>query len=345
MPSVTASGNPWLDDALEQIATQSVYVDSEVAGHTALQDQLASVVPSDGSIAVVVLPEAAGRNLPYQTYMLERLTSAGDHDTVILAVGSDLQADSSAIDGEVALRIANENEASAGSLPDALVETVQEISAETPTSPGGGSGTGGADLLVPGLIGGVVLLAAAVTAVGLIVRRRRTRATPAASTDPIPAGICLRIDRLRELRPAYASVSGNAIAGETAAGIDTLASHVEQLFLRLDARAGEDQSVLAEAEYSDKLARLVAALEPDYLLDLLTRPDLWDAPDERIAEVREALTAVTTQIVDNIKQVNGRKGLLFQVSLDSLIGRSELRDWERQFGESTAQDGNTGDRA
>lgn len=95
--------------------------------------------------------------------------------------------------------------------------------------------------------------------------------------------------------------------------------------------------MLAEAEYSDKLARLVAALEPDYLLDLLTRPDLWDAPDERVGEVRDALAAVTTQIVDNIKQVNARKGLLFQVSLDSLIGRSELRDWERQFKEGAGE--------
>ncbi|WP_449407188.1 hypothetical protein [Microbacterium maritypicum] len=341
MPFVSASSNPWLDDALEQIATQSVYVDSDVSGHAALQEEIASVVPGDGSIAVVVLPEAAGKDLPYQTYLLERLTAAGDHDTVILAVGSDLQADSTAIDGDVALRIANENES--GDLQASLVETVQEISAETPASPGGGDADG-AGLLVPGLIGGVVLLAAAGAAIGLIARRRSGRAATAPSTDPIPAGIRQRIDRLRELRPAYASVPGNAVAAETAAGIDALASHVEQLFLRLDAKAGEDQSVLAEAEYSDKLARLVAALEPDYLLDLLTRPDLWDAPDERVAEVREALAAVTTQIVDNIKQVNGRRGLLFQVSLDSLIGRSELRDWERQFGETSGHDGSTGGR-
>lgn len=53
--------------------------------------------------------------------------------------------------------------------------------------------------------------------------------------------------------------------------------------------------------------------------------------------MREALSSVTTQIVDNIKQVNARKGLLFQVSLDSLIGRSELRDWERQFKQSSGE--------
>lgn len=331
MPFLSASDNPWINDAVEGISGENIYVDPDVSGGQAITEALSGVVPGDGSIAVVVLPADADNNTPYSSYILERLSAAGDHETVIVAVGKNLRATSSAIDGDVALRIANENESSAGSTQDALVETVQEISAETPTSPGGGdAGAGGA--AIPLVIGGVVLVAAAVTAFGLIARRRRK---PAASTDPVPAGIRLRVNRLRELRADYAAVPGSPVAAETAAAIDALASHVEQLFIRLDAKAGEDQSVLAEAEYSDKLARLVAALDRDYLLDLLTRPDLWDAPDERIGEVRDALTAVTTQIVDNIKQVNARRGLLFQVSLDSLIGRSELRDWERQFKQSS----------
>lgn len=333
MPFLSASDNPWINDAVEGISGENIYVDPDVSGGQAITEALSGVVPGDGSIAVVVLPADADNNTPYSSYILERLSAAGDHETVIVAVGKNLQATSSAIDGDVALRIANENESSAGSTQDALVETVQEISAETPTSPGGGdAGAGGA--AIPLVIGGVVLVAAAVTAFGLIARRRRR---PAASTDPVPAGIRLRVNRLRELRADYAAVPGSPVAAETAAAIDALASHVEQLFIRLDAKAGEDQSVLAEAEYSDKLARLVAALDRDYLLDLLTRPDLWDAPDERIGEVRDALTAVTTQIVDNIKQVNARRGLLFQVSLDSLIGRSELRDWERQFKQSSGE--------
>jgi len=334
MPYLAASDNPWIDDAVEGISGQNIYVDPDVSGGQALTDALSGVVPGDGSIAVVVLPADAARDTPYNTYILDQLTAGASQKTVIVAIGDDLQAASSAIPSDDALRIANENEVSGSNLQDQLVETVQEISAEAPTSPGGGdAGAGGA--AVPLVIGGVVLVAAAVTAFGLIARRRR-RTTPA-STDPVPAGIRLRVNRLRELRADYAAVPGSPVAAETAAGIDALASHVEQLFIRLDAKAGEDQSVLAEAEYSDKLARLVAALDRDYLLDLLTRPDLWDAPDERIGEVREALAAVSTQIVDNIKQVNARKGLLFQVSLDSLIGRSELRDWERQFKQSSGE--------
>jgi hypothetical protein len=331
----SVSNNPWLEDALDGIQTTNVYVDDTVSGHAALEQALQGTIPDD--VLVVVLPAEAGKVLPYDGYALDRLTDTASQHTVIVAIGSDLMADSSVVDD--ALAIANAHDATAASdLQQGLVETVQDISAEIPAGGGGGGGdTGGADLLLPVIVGGVVLIAAAGTAIGLLTRRKRKKSETGASTDPVPPGIRLRVTRLRELAPFYAGVPGDAIAAETAASIDALASHVEQLFIRLDAKAGEDQSTIAEAEYSDKLARLVAALDRDYLLDLLTRPDLWDDPDERIGEVREALGAVTTQIVDNIKQVNARKGLLFQVSLDSLIGRSELRDWERQFKKSSGE--------
>ena len=331
MHHLSSTGNPWIDDAIEGIQSTNVYVDHDVSGWQSLQEELSGNVPSD--MVVVVLPGQAGRDTPYSTYVIEKLTDAASQPTVIVAVGDDLMAESSIVDDAVA--IANQNEGA--DLTASLLETVQEISAEVPAGGSPGTGSGGADFLMPVIIGGVVLVAAVGTTVGLIARRRRKPAASRENADPVPPGIRLRVNRLRELSPSYAAVPGNAIAAETATNIDTLASHVEQLFIRLDAKAGEDQSVIAEAEYSDKLARLVAALDRDYLLDLLTRPDLWDAPDERVDEVREALSAVTTQIVDNIKQVNARKGLLFQVSLDSLIGRSELRDWERQFKKSSGE--------
>ena len=332
---IAAASDPsGVDDAIAALQSGNIYVAPKVPDASGVTDALTGVVPDDGSIAVVVLPEGADISSVYALEILDRLTERSPQQTIVLAVGDDVQADSAVIGSEEALRIANESESAAGGdTQAALVETVQQIVEESPSSPGGSVG-GGADFLLPVVIGGVVIVAGIGTAIGLFARRRRK---PAASADPVPAGIRLRVNRLRELRADYAALPGNPVAAETAAGIDALASHVEQLFVRLDAKAGEDQGVLAEAEYSDKLARLVAALDRDYLLDLLTRPDLWDAPDERVGEVREALAAVSTQIVDNIKQVNARKGLLFQVSLDSLIGRSELRDWERQFKKSAGE--------
>lgn len=331
MLHISVTGDSWTPPAIEALATSNVYVDPAVKGASDLQAALEQTLPSDGSIAVVVLPADAKGADPYPGYLLEKITKSADQQTVIVAIGDDLMGDSVALGRDAVLTIANQNEGSG--LENGLVETVTEVSDELSASGGsggsGGSTGGGADLLLPVVIGAVVLVAAAGTAFGLLRRRKARKATP--STDPVPPGIRLRVNRLRELQPLYAGLPGNRVALETATGIDALASHIEQLFIRLDAKAGEDQSAMAEVEYSDKLARVVAALDRDYLLDLLTRPDLWDDPDERIGEVRDALAAVTTQIVDNIKQVNARKGLLFQVSLDSLIGRSELRDWERRF--------------
>ncbi|MGV2900474.1 hypothetical protein ACNPM4_02270 [Microbacterium sp. AGC62] len=330
----TASDPSGVTDAIAALQSGDVYVAPGVQGQSAMTDALSAAVPGDRTIAVVVLPEDADLGTVYPLELLDRLSERVPQTTVVLAVGDDLQAGSTVIDSNDVLRIANENEAAAGgNTQTALVETVQQIVQENPSSPGLEAG-GGTDWLLPVVIGGAVLLAAGGTAIGLLARRRRT---PKTAADPVPPGIRLRVDRLRELRVDYANLPGNPVAAETAAGIEALASHVEQLFVRLDAKAETDQVALAEAEYSDKLARLVAALERDYLLDLLTRPDLWDAPEERVAEVREALAAVTTQIIDNIKQVNARKGLLFQVSLDSLIGRSELRDWERQFKKNSGE--------
>ncbi|WP_417503216.1 hypothetical protein [Microbacterium sp.] len=334
MISSTASDPSGVTDAIAALQSGDVYVAPGVQGQSAMTDALSAAVPGDRTIAVVVLPEDADLGTVYPLELLDRLSERVPQTTVVLAVGDDLQAGSTVIDSTEALRIANVNEAAAGGdTQTALVETVQQIVQENPSSPGLEAG-GGTDWLLPVVIGGAVLLAAGGTAIGLLARRRRT---PKTAADPVPPGIRLRVDRLRELRVDYANLPGNPVAAETAAGIEALASHVEQLFVRLDAKAETDQVALAEAEYSDKLARLVAALERDYLLDLITRPDLWDAPEERVAEVREALAAVTTQIIDNIKQVNARKGLLFQVSLDSLIGRSELRDWERQFKKNSGE--------
>jgi hypothetical protein len=74
----------------------------------------------------------------------------------------------------------------------------------------------------------------------------------------------------------------------------------------------------------------------DYLLDILRHPNLWDDPDDRVREVQGALDSVSTELVENIKQVNARRGLHFQVSLDGLIGRrKELQDWDRAFDQAS----------
>jgi hypothetical protein len=333
LPAAGSDGS-WLDDAANGLKQSPVYVDEDVAGVSQLQETLAQQVPKDHSIAVVVLPkEALLESGGTSTYLLDTLFQGSDYGTLVVAIGGDLQADSHTIGRDKAMQIANESESAAdGNVQSALVETVQHIEAAEPAT--GGTNGGAADpviawLLPVGIV--VAVVAAGVATTFAVLRRRRRGRTGGAA--PIPASIAERLNRLRALQQGYARLgaAGNVTAAQTAAGIDALAGTVAQLFPRLDAKAAADQRSLAEVEYTDKLGRLVAALDRDYLLDLLQNPRLWEAPEERIREVQDALAAVSQQALDNVKQVNARKALHFQVSLDSLVGRDELRDWEREF--------------
>lgn len=334
----TAQGGGWLDDAAAGLDQSAVYVAPDVSGSAALQETLEQAVPDDGSIAVVVLPKDAALESAYSTYLLDQLFKGSDYDTLIISIGGDLQADSTRIDGDEAMSIANQAERDAGvNVQSALVETVQQISEQAPAQGDPGAGgpqdPGAGAVLVPVIVSAVVLAAAGAAFAALMSRRKRGRT----DNGGLPVVLRERIARLRALAEKYAArgATGDPVAVATATEITGLTANIEQLFQRLDAKAAADQRSIAEVEYADKLGRLTAALEEDYLLDLLVNPQLWEDPQERVHEVREALSAVSSQLLDNIRQVNARKGLHFQVSLDSLVGREELRDWEREFKRSS----------
>ena len=337
-----AADDGYVGDASDALQTTPVYVSPEVGGAPALQDMLLAQV-GDDSIGVAVFSdnvalEASGPEI------VGRLAESTGYDTIIVAVGDDLSAGSHVLDAGEAMRIANQAESGADSLDAALVETVQGVQAAAEPAPvvgGGGDGGGGIGLSL--VIGAAVLVAGAGAAIG-VLRARRRRAQ-AAGAGRIPDPIRRHVATLRSLAAEYAQVGaqGNAGAAQTADDVTRIAVNVEELFVRLD-RAGGGQQGRAAVEYDATLRKLIAALDRDYLLDVLTHPQLWDDPEERFREVSVALVAVADELVQNIRQVNARRALHFQVSLDGLIGRrKELQEWERAFerasGERASGDG------
>ncbi|WP_394553774.1 hypothetical protein ACDF64_05005 [Agromyces sp. MMS24-JH15] len=335
-----AAGGGYVDEAADALQTANVYVSPEVDGASGLQASLEAQV-ADASIGVAVFSdnaqlEASGPEIVAQ------LADKAPYETIIVAVGDDLSAGSYVLDTGEAMRIANEAEHSADGLGPALAETVQGVQDAQAGTPDGG---GAADDAGPG-VGvaiGVAVIAAVVVAgaaaVVVVVRSRRRRADAGQGRLPEPIG--RHVAALRSLSVAYAQVgaAGNAEAAETATEITAIAVNVEELFGRL-ARAGSGQRGTAAIEYDATLRKLTAALDRDYLLDLLTHPQLWDDPDERVREVRGAIEAVSAELVQNIKQLNARRGLQFQVSLDGLIGRrKELQEWEREFERAAGEGG------
>ncbi|WP_345800718.1 hypothetical protein AAIB33_14750 [Microbacterium sp. AZCO] len=335
-------GGPFIDDAADGLSTSNVYVSGEVDGAAQLAGELSQEI-GDASIAVAVLPDIASTEADANA-MVRALADRtnGQYETIVVAVGNDVAAGSSALGKGEALRIANEAEqAHPASVDDALSQTVQQIVAATPAEASGGGVDGG---LVVGLALAVAALLGAGIAVIAVVRRRRgDRDEP----RTLPEGVDTQVAALRGLVGEYAAVgaSGNETAARTSQEIAVLADNVSELFARLDKRSADDQVYVASVEYDDKLRKLTAALNRDYLLDILTHPHLWDDPDDRVREVEGALTGVSEELVENIKQVNARRGLHFQVSLDGLIGRrKELQDWDRAFDQASDDGTDDADR-
>ncbi|WP_137846403.1 hypothetical protein [Microbacterium sp. 2FI] len=326
----------YVDEATAALAGGNVFVSREVSGSSALADTLAEQI-GDASIGVAVFSDNAALEASGPDIVAEIATQTG-FDTIIVAVGDDLSAGSNVLERGEAMRIANESE-DAGSVEAALVETVQGVIAASDSVPGPAPDAG----VDGGAIVGVALAVAAVLAAGGVVFGVvRSRRRKAATNGSAPEGVRQQVQKLRSLAIEYGAVgaAGNETAMQVAWDVDKIAANTTELFDRLGRKGGDEAQLgIAEVEYGDTLRKVTAALDRDYLLDILKHPDLWDDPAERVLEVRTAVTAFSTELVENIKQVNARRGLHFQVSLDGLIGRrKELQEWDREFGRAAGDD-------
>lgn len=334
MQGATDAGG-YIDEAEAALAQSNVFVSSEVADADALRDQLIQQV-GDASVAVAVFSDNAAFEASGPEIVTELATASPPlgYDTIIVAVGADLSAGSGVLQSGQAMRIANEAESSADDVEAALTQTVQEVIAATPADASGGIDAGP----FVGIAITVAALAAAGGAAFAVIRARRRRG---AGRRPMPDRVRPLVSRLRGLSGEYAAAgaSGDPVATAVAQDIVTIANNTTELFERLDRKGDESQRDTAAIEYGETLRKLTAALDRDYLLDILRHPDLWDDPAERVQEVRAAVSAFSVELIENIKQVNARRGLHFQVSLDGLIGRrKELQEWDRAFDQAAAPD-------
>lgn len=333
---ISAQGQGYVDDAVDGIAEDGIYVSPEVPSAPALHDQIAAEV-GDASIGVAVFSDNAAFEASGPEIVAELAAAHPDCQTIIVAVGDDLSAGSRVLEEGEAMRIANQAEAHGG-VDVALTETIQEVIAATPAA---ASPAPDAGPFVGIALGVAALVALAGVGIG-VARSRRRR--PTGARHPLPEPVRTHVQTLQSLTGEYARAgsAGVAGAGEVAAEVGAIAQNTTELFERLDRKGEESQRATAAVEYGETLRKLTGALDRDYLLDILTHPDLWDDPAERVREVRTAVASFSAELVENIKQVNARRGLHFQVSLDGLIGRrKELQEWDRAFEQADGETGPT----
>jgi len=326
---IATEAQGYVDDAVDGIAEDGVYVSSEVPGAAQLHDQLVAQI-GDESIGVAVFSDNAAFEASGPDIVSQLAAAHPDCQTIIVAVGDDLSAGSRVLDQGEAMRIANQAETAAGDVDAALTETIQGVIAASPAPSAEASDAGP----FIGVALGVVALVAAGGVVFGIARARRRRGRAAPGKHPLPEPVRTHVHTLQGLTADYARAGAAGVpqAAGVAEQIDVIARNTAELFERLDRKGEEGQRATAAVEYGETLRKLTGALDRDYLLDILTHPDLWDDPADRVQEVRAAVSSFGAELVENIKQVNARRGLHFQVSLDGLMGRrKELQEWDRAF--------------
>ena len=104
------------------------------AGRGGADDQLEAQI-GDASIGVAVFSDNAALEASGPEIVAELAAAHPEYDTIIVAVGDDLSAGSRVLEPGEAMRIANEAEASAGRVDDALTQTIQGVIARRPDSP------------------------------------------------------------------------------------------------------------------------------------------------------------------------------------------------------------------
>jgi hypothetical protein len=134
---------------------------------------------------------------------------------------------------------------------------------------------------------------------------------------------------LSELAPTYRGYRlGTLLVTDRINGV---VAEMNELIRRLREKGTPQQLRMATAQYADTLEKVVLCVSPGYLKDVIDNPRLWQHPDERLAEVRAALDAVSEQIVDNIRQVNARADLDFQVALSRLTAITDDSEFARLY--------------
>ena len=158
----------YLDEAIQALQTQHVYVSPLAPAIDAGTKQALDKQTDGTGIGIVVLPASAKSEAGDIPSFLTDIAQGSGKSTVVVAFGNDLEASSRTIDPATVSKLANQAEHSHANTGEALVAFVGDVqhASAAPAAQGGGGG----DFLLPGALIGVVL-----AGVGVIVWRRVRR--------------------------------------------------------------------------------------------------------------------------------------------------------------------------
>ena len=142
-----------------------------------------------------------------------------------------------------------------------------------------------------------------------------------AVASKLPSDLRTEFEKLDKLYLTYKQVE-NPLTQEMESIITNAQTLFERVNLKLDSQAGR----LAAVNYTDTLRKLNKALGPEYYLDIIKNPNLWDRSEQRISAVENAVMATNAQLIKQIRQVNASQDIEYELSIDSLIDAAEIAE-------------------
>lgn len=332
-----AAADPYIDPAIEQLANTKAYADPGVT--LAGMGQIASNL-SSSNVAVAALPEGAVNTLS-ATSVAGMIQEKTGRDTIIVVIERDgKDAFGVASTGDAAAiteaLYTNNNTDNGGDAVLAAMDTIIAKSSVTATgtvdTKGGPAAADGTGI---GLVGGAGLFLGLVVIAAVAMKfRHKLKQVSAqnASTnityDELPEELRKQLQEYQRIVRKHAQTADQVFMIR----LESILKHLQELFRRLDKKGQSHQARMASVTYVDVLGKLNRALSEDYYLDIAANPTLWSNPQERLAEVRQAVVATDDQLVDNIKQVNASQDLDFQVALESLTSNMDNPEVDDLYG-------------
>jgi len=302
-----AFANATLDEATQALQSSALYVSPLVGDLSAeAQSTLTSNIGST-DIAIAVLPASARSEISDIPAFIQELASRTGHDTVMVSIGGDLEAGSSALESGVASQLANQAEGAG--LTDGLNQFVDNVQAELQSGQPVTDDPGGTDSGILPIIGvGSVVLLIVVAAAGVFAfMRRRPRETRKYALDKgVPSEIREQLNKIWEL---IEKVDDPAVVENLRNG----QKHVSELFKRLR-KEQPDKIQQVTAQYRNTL-KITYNVVYKYI-DYQENPDYVPrdrTAKETLANGKRATQQYVTGVIQNIQEIEAGSFTNFNV--------------------------------
>lgn len=322
--AVPAQAVDFVSESTNGLIAKNVFVDSSA---TLSNAQDISTAFAGSSVGVVSLPQISTSTFNASNLANQILGGTnGQYKTIIVMVDSSSDSFGVASTGDTNTIIKTLNEANTGDGGAAILkssEVIVKASAQGKTSTSTqaeSSPTSGGDNVL--LYGGMSVTVALVAAVAVFYLGKGKKDHKSVLTSSYKERLAALPEDLRKVANEFLEITRmhelSSNSSMLAPELQKIVTNFTELFARIERKGTEQQGRMASIQYVDTFTKLNSALGRDYYLDIRLHPDLWDDAPRRLKEVETAVSATSSELINNIKQVNASKDLEFKVALESL---------------------------